>query len=353
MFELLWPWMLALTPLPLLMRWLPAAAQQQSALRVPFFDRWSALAGGNTVGRDRPRREQLLLWLCWLCLLLALARPQWTGEPIQLPSSGRDLMLAVDLSGSMRIEDMLVNDRVVRRIDAVRSVGADFIRRREGDRLGLILFGSRAYVQSPLTFDTATVGQFLLEAQIGFAGQETAIGDAIGLAVKRLREHPGNSRVIILLTDGRDNTSQVDPLEAASLAATQDIRIHTIGIGADSSALPGLLGSSVLSRRFNPSAELDEDTLRDVAERTGGRYFRAHDPAELLSIYRTLDELEPVEADAATFRPRRAYTHVPLLGALLASFLLAALRWPRGAGAPSARHTRGSPAANTVDPANG
>lgn len=343
MFELLWPWALCLLPAPLLMRWLPPGKRPQAALRVPFFASWSALTGGaRGVGAQAPL-AQLLLWPCWLGLVLALARPQWTGEPVQLPSSGRDLMLAVDLSGSMRIEDMLVDDRVVRRIDAVRAVGADFIERREGDRLGLILFGSRAYVQSPLSFDTETVRQFLLEAQIGFAGQETAIGDAIGLAVKRLREHPGNSRVIILLTDGRDNTSQVDPLEAAGLAASQGIRIHTIGIGADSGALPGLLGSSVLSQRFNPSADLDEATLREMAERTGGRYFRAHDPRELATIYRTLDELEPVEADSATFRPRRAYTHVPLLGALLASFVLALHRlWPPGRRSAQPDHPAGA-----------
>jgi len=208
-------------------------------------------------------------------------------------------------------------------MNAVKQVGAEFISQRAGDRLGLILFGTNAYVQSPLTFDTTTVKRFLLEAQIGFAGKETAIGDAIGLAVKRLKEQPAESRVLILITDGQDTASSVKPLEAAQLAASLGIRIYTIGIGADALTLPGLFGSSFGSRQVNPSAELDEAGLQEIAALTGGKYFRARNPQELANIYKVLDPLEPAEQDTTVYRPRQALGYLPLLAALFLTFLLA------------------------------
>jgi Ca-activated chloride channel family protein len=325
MIEWLWPWLLVLAPLPWLVRRLvPAARSQEPALRAPFYEEWQQLSDSQG---SRPARGQVLptvaLWLIWLLLLLAAARPTWIGEPIELPNSGRDLMLAVDISGSMRVEDMQLGKNVIPRIDAVRQLGAEFISHRNGDRLGLILFGSNAYVQSPLSFDTATVKRFLLEAQIGFAGQETAIGDAIGLAVKRLKERPADSRVLILLTDGQDTASSVRPLDAAQLAQDLGIRIYTIGIGADQMTLPGLFGSSFGSRQVNPSAELDEEGLKQIAALTGGQYFRARNPRELANIYQLLDQLEPVEQELVTYRPRQALGYLPLAAALLLSFLLA------------------------------
>jgi Ca-activated chloride channel family protein len=337
MITWLWPWMALLLPLPLLIRrWLPAARSEAAALRAPFFEDWQALEQSRgSLGGTTGLPTLILLWLLWLCLLTAAARPTWIGEPVQLPASGRDLMLAVDISGSMRVEDMQVGNNLVRRVDAVKAVGAEFIERRRGDRVGLILFGSNAYVQSPLSFDIATVERFLREAQIGFAGQETAIGDAIGLAVKRLRERPAESRVLVLLTDGQDTASSVDPMDAARLAQGLGIRVYTIGIGADQLAIPGIFGSSFGSRRVNPSADLDEESLLAIAEMTGGRYFRARDPQELAGIYQLLDQLEPVQVDAATYRPRQALGHWPLLFALLISFGLAARHlWRlRGSGA--------------------
>lgn len=325
MIEWLWPWLFLLTPLPwLIRRFAPAAHSRQPALRAPFFQEWQTLGSAQ---HSRSLRAgsftTAALWLLWLALLTATARPVWIGEPVELPDSGRDLMLAVDISGSMRIEDMQVGNQLARRLDAVKAVGAEFIQRRSGDRLGLILFGSKAYVQSPLSFDTTTVERFLREAQIGFAGQETAIGDAIGLAVKRLKERPADSRVLVLLTDGQDTASSVQPLEAARLAANLGIRIYTIGIGADELSLPGLFGSSFGSRQINPSRDLDEQGLQEIAELTGGTYFRARNPQELASIYRLVDELEPVEQVASVYRPRVALSYLPLLAALLISFGLA------------------------------
>jgi Ca-activated chloride channel family protein len=325
MIEWIWPWIALLLPLPWLVRKLsPAASSSEPALRAPFYDDWRELSesqGGNTMRQGL--LTGVILWLLWGLLLVAAARPIWIGEAIELPNNGRDLMLAVDISGSMRIEDMQVGQHIIPRVEAVRQLGGSFIERRLGDRLGLILFGTNAYVQSPLSFDTATVKGFLTEAQIGFAGQETAIGDAIGLAVKRLRERPAESRVLILLTDGQDTASNVKPIDAARLAAKLKIKIYTIGIGADEMTLPGMFGSSFGSRQVNPSADLDEEGLQEIAKLTGGQYFRARNPQELANIYGLLDTLEPVEQDTEMYRPRQSLSYLPLLVALALSFLLA------------------------------
>lgn len=329
MLELQWPWALVLLPLPVLVwRFWPAAAAEDAALRAPFFDTWQELERDGA-GRRRGAAWLSVTLLCatWLALLLSLARPTWIGEPVSLPTSGRDLLVAVDISGSMRVEDMAVGQHTLSRIDAVKKVVGDFIDRRRGDRLGLILFGSNAYVQAPLTFDRNTVQRFLLEAQLGFAGRETAIGDAIGLAVKRLRERPAESRVLILLTDGANNAGEVDPVDAARLAADNDVKIHTIGIGSDKMVMPGLFGSSFGSRVVNPSRDLDEATLREIASLTGGNYFRARDPAELVNIYQLLDALEPVEQEAQNYRPQKSLFHLPLA---LAFGLSLALAFARG-----------------------
>ena len=319
MLEWSWPWAFALVPLPLLMVFLRSReTSQEDALWVPQFLIWQSL--GDASARPSSlfkRRHFWLQLLIWIALVLALARPHWIGEPILLPQSGRDLLLAVDISGSMRVEDMVIANQAVRRIDAVRDIGAEFIERREGDRVGLILFGSRAYMQSPLSFDRDTVKQFLSEAQIGFAGSETAIGDALGLAVKRLRDKEDGDRVVILLTDGQDTASSVDPLDATALAANYGVKVYTIGIGADEMLVPSLFGN----RRVNPSAELDEETLSAMAESTGGRYFRARSPDELAKIYDLLDLLEPTQTDGATYRPQQSMLHWPLGGAWLLSVI--------------------------------
>lgn len=212
---------------------------------------------------------------------------------------------------------MVVNNRQVTRIAVVKAVVDQFIQRRTGDRLGLVLFGSRAYMQSPLTFDRKTVGTLLREAQIGFAGQGTAIGDAIGLATKRLLKRPADQRVLILLTDGANSAGEVPPLKAAELAKQSGVKVYTIGVGAEEFSRPGLFGSNFMSRRINPSADLDEETLRKIADITGGQYFRARDPQELQQIYLELDKLEPMEQEAAQFRPVVSLYWYPLAAAVL------------------------------------
>lgn len=325
-----YPWALAALPLPLLVYWLlPARPAAEVALRVPFFH---ALAQLETpAGRRVPARPWhiLLAPIIWLLLVAAAMGPRWIGAPLQLPVSGRDLMLAVDISGSMQIEDMQLVDERVMRISAIKAVLDAFIDQREGDRIGLILFGTQAYLQAPLTFDRATVSQLLREAQIGFAGEETAIGDAIGLAIKRIRQRPGDRHVVILLTDGANTAGHVDPLDAARVAAEQGVVIYTVGVGATEMVTRGLFGTGFGARRVNPSLNLDEDVLQQIAAMTGGRYFRARDPEELVAIYELLDQLEPVGEESRTFRPESSLFYWPL-GIALALSLAWALWAGRG-----------------------
>jgi Ca-activated chloride channel family protein len=308
-------------------RLLPATKQSDdAALRVPFLEDFKL---GVTPGHQRIERSWAL-WLAlvaWILLITASARPEWLGDPIALPASGRDLMLAVDLSGSMEEQDFIMGGRAVNRLVATKLVAGDFITRRIGDRVGLILFGEQAYLQVPLTFDRETVKILLNEAAIGLAGEATAIGDAIGLAVKRLRDLGDANRVLILLTDGANTAGAIDPLQGARIAAKEGLKIYTVGIGADEMMVRDFFGR----RRVNPSVELDEKTLRAIADVTGGRYFRATDTAELDEIYGILDRLEPVEAEPQSFRPRTPLYPWPLgMGMVLAALLLFAHRSARG-----------------------
>ena len=316
--ELAWPWMLAALPLPLLaMLLLPTAPQTQApALRFPFYSALHATLQGRP---GTPSRTRLVLAvLAWLLLVVAAARPQSVGETMHLPVNGRSIMMAVDLSGSMQTPDMRTGMQEVSRLAAVKAVAGDFITHRVGDRIGLILFGDQAYVQAPLTLDRSTVHTLLDEAQIGLAGQQTAIGDAIGLAIKRLRVEPERNRVLILLTDGVSNAGNVDPLKAADLAARDGVRIYTIGVGADPSQMRGPFGLPQMM-----SGDLDEAALTAIAQKTGGRYFRASDVASLASIYGLLDKIEPISKDQQTWRPVEELYAWPLAAALLLSVLIA------------------------------
>jgi Ca-activated chloride channel family protein len=313
-----WPWMLAALPLPLLAWLLPAAPEvHPPALRFPFFD---ALRKSlqREQGRPRSRARLWLAVLAWLLLVLAAARPQVVGESVHLPVNSRSIMLAVDLSGSMQTPDMRSGGRVETRLAAVKDVAGEFIRHRVGDRLGLILFGDQAYVQVPLTLDRSTVQTLLDEAEIGLAGQATAIGDAIGLAIKRLRDEPPKNRVLILLTDGASNAGTIDPLKAADLAAQEGVRIYTIGVGADDMVVEGPFGFPQRVR-----SDLDEESLKTIAQKTGGRYFRASDVASLQQIYHALDQIEPMTKDQQSWRPVDELYAWPLAGALLLSALIA------------------------------
>lgn len=308
-----WPWIFLLLPLPwLLRRLLPRADHNRSAaLRVPYLQDFKLAPGAAGITASLRRWPLFIYALLWLCLLTAAARPQWVGDAIELPVSGRDLMLAIDLSGSMA-EPFNDNYGSVNKLDATKLVAGQFIDQRVGDRIGLILFGDQAYMQSPLTFDRTTVKILLNEAFINLAGKATAIGDAIGLAVKRYSESQGDDRVLILLTDGRNTAGEIKPDKAAELAAKKGLKIYTIGVG----------------NRY--SRDLDENTLNLIAQTTGGRYFRAHNIEELQQIYQLLDQLEPVEKDSQSYRPTWSLFYWPLSAAMFFAAVLALVKW-RGA----------------------
>jgi Ca-activated chloride channel family protein len=316
-----WPLVFILLPLPLLFYWLlPNQSGTEAALRVPQLEQWLA-AGISTSGSTTPASiiKALLLIITWGLLVSAAARPMWRGEPVPQPTSGRDLMLAVDISGSMKQKDMVLDNKAVNRLQAVKSVISKFVERRSGDRMGLILFGTNAYLHVPLTFDKQTLTTLLNEAQIGFAGEKTAIGDGIGMAVKRLKSSQSNSRVLILLTDGSNTAGSLTPEQATKLAKKVKLKVYSIGIGAEEMMVPGFFGS----RRVNPSRDMDESALKKIAIATGGRYFRAANTQDLETIYDLLDELEPVKHEAKTVRPQKSLAYLPLSIALGLSFLIA------------------------------
>lgn len=312
-----WPWAWLALPLPWLMRLWPLRAERTPALRVPYeLSRFQAAMAA----RRLPALGPLLLWLGWLCLCAAAARPQQLGEPIEPPRQARQMMLAVDLSGSMSEPDMQLGGRVVERLTAAKAVLADFLDRREGDRIGLLVFGQRAYALTPLTSDRASVREQLRDSVVGLAGRETALGDAIALSVKRLREQPEGQRVLILLTDGVNTAGVLEPLKAAELAKAEGVRVHTIAFG-------GSGGISMFGMTL-PTGEdpIDEQTLATIAEQTGGRFFRARDTGELAGIYAELDRLEPVTATGPVVRPKIEHYPWPLALALLCGVL--GLAWP-------------------------
>ena len=315
MIQLASPWLLLAIILPLVYRYLlpPKMVLEQAALKVPFLEDFDQFE--HSVISQQKRWPVILASIAWVLLVFACARPQWLGEPIEQAVSGRDLMLAVDVSGSMKEKDFVLNGQQIDRLSATKHVASEFIQRRSGDRLGLILFGTTAYLQTPLTFDRQTVASLLNESFIGITDDEpaTSIGDAIGLAVKHLKNEQTNSRVLVLLTDGTNTAGEVGPLQAAQLAADHQLKIYTIGIGADEMLVRSLFGN----RSYNPSRDLDEKMLSAIADKTQGRYFRARNKEQLDAIYQLLDELEPVEKDKQFYRPMTELYHWPLALALL------------------------------------
>ncbi|GAB3787145.1 vWA domain-containing protein [Dyella agri] len=316
MFEFAWPWLFVLSPLPWLLRLVLPPTTPGQALRLPQPGLRLAAAGGNAARSVAP----WLLATSWLCLVAAAARPQWVGPPQAQQRSGRALMLAVDLSGSMQTPDMELAGQPVSRFGAVKAIAGNFIDRRHGDEMGLILFGSQAFLVTPLTYDLDAVRAQLQGAAVGLAGTETAIGDAIAIAVKRLSALPEQARVLVLLTDGVNNAGSITPLEAARAAKADGVRIYTVGIGATRMRVPGFFGSQIV----NPSADLDASMLTKIADGTGGRFFRATDSDQLADAYRTIDALEPMPQHGPSLRPRHEWFSWPLAAALLL-WLLASL----------------------------
>lgn len=314
MIHFAWPALALALPLPwLLARVLKPLPPQGAAIFLPF----AAAVDMTAVTTPPPtaRWRNVLLALCWLLLVGAAVRPQWLGAPEALPSNGRRVLLAVDVSGSMATRDMADNTS---RLRAVQQVAGEFIASRTGDQVGLILFGTQPYLQTPITSDLDTVRSFLNQAVVGIAGPQTAIGDAIGLAVKRLApaaHDKAGDTILILLTDGASNAGAMAPLQAATVAASHGLRIYTIGVGAaadpdDDSGADGV----------------DEPTMKAIAQTTGGQYFRATDRDALQQVYAQIGQLEPTAGRAQWYRPTAEWYVWPLGLALLLSVPAVMLR---------------------------
>ncbi len=308
-----WPWALLLLPLPLLARGLLAAAElDETAIAVPLIVREFDATATRLARAARWRGA--CLWVFWIALIIAASRPVWLGDAVSRSVSGRDLMLAVDISGSMSETDMTIDGRATSRLDVLKIVVQKFIERRDGDRLGLILFGSNAYNYVPLTFDLDTLGELLGDVSSGLAGRHTAIGDAIGIGLKAMHEQSTRHKVMILVTDGSNTAGFEDPVLAAAAAARQGLTIYTIGVGSDLEALQKIYGAQSVPTGI----ALNEPVLKRIAALTGGQYFRATNTRRLEDIYRALDRLEPVEHLYQSHRPRQELYPWPLLLGLLA-----------------------------------
>ncbi|MHC1481724.1 vWA domain-containing protein [Frateuria aurantia] len=317
MISMVWPWLALALPLPWIARWLLPRTPPGRSLLLPF----PGLQLQST--RMAPARAPLtwlLLSLAWLALVFAAMRPEWVGPPRSERGTGRAMMLAVDISGSMNTDDMRLGGQPVSRFGAVEAIAGDFLQRRDGDELGLLLFGSQAFLVTPLTYDLSAVEQQLRSATVGLAGGQTAIGDAIAVAVKRLAALPQQARVLILLTDGVNNAGSILPEDAARAAKSEGVRIYTIGIGADRMRVDGFFGSQMV----NPSADLDVGMLTDIAKQTGGRFFRATDSRELAEAYQTIAQLEPMPQQRPSLRPRHELYPWPLGVSMLLWLLVAA-----------------------------
>ncbi len=274
-----------------------ATAALAGSDRCPAADTDTAPSPMVRIGRLLP----CLYYLALVLMIAALARPQWGTRQIIMDTRGINIVLALDLSESMAALDFSQKGKIVNRLEAVKSVVADFIFGRSGDRIGVVAFGSQAYTQLPLTRDYNTISAIVQRLQIGAAGRQTAVGDAIGISLKRLQDIESRSNIIILLTDGSSNSGELSPEVAADIAREKEVKVYTIGVGRWGRA-PFLVNDPIFGQRtIYQQVDLDEDTLRMIADKTGGLYFRAEDLEGLQKIYNTIDQMEKTEAPAKSF----------------------------------------------------
>lgn len=324
MFQFDWPWFALLLPLPLLVRVIFPSRKDKSTeapprIRFPSLSRLKqAFPTAQAVTKKSKYSTVLLLSLVWVLLIFSLMKPELVDQYTNVKNEGHDLMLAVDISLSMKAVDMSTKSDVLDRLDVTKDVVNKFLEGRQGDRVGLIVFGGSAFLHVPFTLDVNSVGKLLNETVPGMAGQGTAIGDAIGLAVRNLRERPEGSRVLILLTDGEDNSSSIPPQEATKLAKQYGIRIYTIGVGnPDAAPFPTQFGGYQMVQM-----PLDEKLLKAIAEYTGGQYFHAREKGQLQKIYDKIDELEKTEAETEDLMIKEPLYKYPLGLALLLLLLI-------------------------------
>ena len=316
MIQIAQPWILVLLPLPYLVwRFVPPYRRRVEGLRFPFFRSIVEAAGTEAKpGAVVLARTPLQMWaaiLVWGLVVVALARPERVGEPVERVKAARDVVLAIDISGSMDTQDFLASDgRRLQRLAAVQEVVTNFLADREGDRVALIVFGTKAYVQSPLTEDLDTVTRLMERTSVGMAGPHTALGDSIGLAIRTFEASDIEQRLLILLSDGSDTASAITPVNAAEIAASRGVEIFTIGVGDPDAA---------------GEARLDLGVLREIAGRTGGAYFFADDLEALTEVYDRIDALAPRETETLSYRPRHSLAHWPLGLAIVAGLAAVAL----------------------------
>ncbi|MCH9689365.1 MAG: VWA domain-containing protein [Gammaproteobacteria bacterium] len=322
MFELTTPLALLALPVPFMLWFcLPRAKQShQSTLKIPFFD---LVAPIQTPSRQNQTGALAWLYLIWVLIVCAAAGPRWVGAPLSLTHEGHNIMLVLDISGSMEIRDHAQHGQPKTRLDLVKQAAEHFVKHRTDSQIGLILFGTRAYLQTPLTKDHATVLMRLKDATVGLAGKTTALGDALGLAVKHMQHVPKKGRVIILLTDGANNSGMMLPLKAAELAKHDNIKVYTIGLSSGNS-VPLFGGMPVVAD------DLDEPTLKTIASMTQGQYFHATDKRSLEHIYQLINQLETVTHDNTTIRPEHLFYPYPLALALIFFMLWLTLSILRG-----------------------
>ncbi|ANQ19974.1 vWA domain-containing protein [Vibrio natriegens] len=318
--EFVWWWALILLPLPLLVYKLLPRESQQAEIKLAY------LPDNTHSNKPKQKLQKTLSIAIWTLLIIACARPVWFGDPIEFQPKYRDLMLVVDLSGSMQKEDMNLDGEFTDRLTAVKKVLSDFVAKRKGDRLGVVLFGDHAYLQTPLTADRQAVIQQINQTVIGLVGQSTAMGDGIGLGTKTFVDSNAPQRVMVLLSDGGNTAGVLDPIEAAEIAKKYNATIYTVGVGAGEM----MVKEFFMTRKVDTAADLDEKTLTQIAEVTGGQYFRARDAEQLESIYETINQLEPVSSDTQTWRPQSEWFRYPLSAALGLSVLLFFLRRKHG-----------------------
>ncbi len=313
MMDLAHPWVLALLPLPVLVHYFaPPFRQRDSAVRLPFFRQLTDAAGlemkeGAAIVARR-RVVTVGVGLIWILVLVALSGPARLGPPQQITKAKRDVVLAIDISGSMDTVDFPdAEGNRQQRFAAVQDVVADFVTQREGDRVALIVFGSKAYVQAPLTQDLQTVNALLAQTEVGMAGPHTALGDAIGLAIRTFEASEIEQRMLILLSDGNDTASQMSPINAAEIANDKDVQIFGVGVG---------------DKTARGENRLDMGLLETLASRTGGQAYFAGDAGALQNIYDEIDALAPRDVEALSWRQREELSHIPLMGAALLGLAL-------------------------------
>ncbi|MDE3897180.1 MULTISPECIES: vWA domain-containing protein [Vibrio] len=314
--EFVWWWAFLLLPLPILIYFLLPPVKQSSPVYMPYLP--------DSAAGSAPRNllAKVLAGLVWVCLITAVARPVWYGDPVTTQPKHRDMMLVVDLSYSMSKEDMQFNGDYIDRLSAVKQVLSDFISKRQGDRLGLVLFADHAYLQTPLTLDRHTVAEQLNQTVLRLIGTKTAIGEGIGLATKTFVDSDAPQRVMILLSDGSNTAGVLDPIEAAKIAKKYNATIYTVGVGAGEM----MVKEFFMTRKVNTAQDLDEKSLMEIAKLTGGQYFRARDSKELATIYDTINNLEPVSQATQTWRPQQEWFGFPLAIALAGFFALIIIR---------------------------